>query len=230
MSNLFDPMNVLTLGLLVFAGAQVWVTLQGEKSRRHERRQDEKVRLDSQARELDLAYQTLWAEHFRLDALADAWESGDLVQMSLAGVLRPEDVLPRDWATQTTMFGRLGQEAGYLGGVAITQAHDLAREVANLNSSLEDLFAADDERSIGLKAEHVRKTVGGSRLAMLEARIRRDVRELSLLTWDAVQHSPRGDVVRELRFRDHLTSAIGKSAVAALADRAKQSDPSTGGT
>lgn len=119
MNSIFEPMNVLTFGLLVFAGAQVWVTYKGEAYRRRKRLADDAARQEAEAHELDLAYQTLWAEHFRLDALADYWDAADLVQMSLSGVLRSEDVLPRDWTTQTRMLGRLGIEAGYLGGVAI---------------------------------------------------------------------------------------------------------------
>src|SRR4051794_8730640 len=117
MVRLLEPMNVLTFGLLVFAGAQVWVTYRGEVYRRKERAADEASRTRSEEHELDLPYQALWAEHFRLDALTDHLESADLVQMSLSGVLRPEDLIPRDWSTQTRMLGRLGVEAGYLGGV-----------------------------------------------------------------------------------------------------------------
>lgn len=86
-------------------------------------------------------------------------------------------------------------------GSQLTLSHDLARQVAEFNQSLADRFTKDDERGAGLKVAYVRATVGGSRLAMYEEAIKKSVRELSLLTWDSIQHSPRGDLTRDFRFR-----------------------------
>lgn len=218
-AGILDPMNLLTFGLLVFAGVQVWVTHKAERARLAERAADEQARTEAEAKEVDLAFQTVWAEHFRLDALAASYAKADLLQMSLTGILRPEDVLPRDWATQTRMLARLGAEAGYLGGVAITLAHDLARDIHEFNQSIADLFDRNDERAIGLKVASIRTTGRGSRLAMYEERIRGQCRELATLTWDAASHSPRGDIVRTLTFRDDLASEVARKAARALVER-----------
>src|SRR5689334_12607970 len=101
----FDPMEWLTVGLLVFAGAQVWIQYRSERQQALERARD-------QEEATDRAFQYVWAEHFRLDNLADHLDRRDLIEMALLGVLKPEDVVPPDGSKLVEYMSSLSREAG----------------------------------------------------------------------------------------------------------------------
>jgi len=52
------------------------------------------------------------------------------------------------------------------------------------------------------------------------AKLRREVRELSVLLNDVAMHAPRASINRTLKFRDDMASETGRQAAAALAKRA----------
>jgi hypothetical protein len=118
-------MEWLTLGIVIFAGAQLWIQHRAELARVKERQSDVKEAGDQ-------TYQALWAEHFRLESLADQWETENILELAALGTLTPDTVLPENQADAAREFARLGVEAGYLGGVALTFAHDLSRYMRRL--------------------------------------------------------------------------------------------------
>ncbi len=220
-----DPTVLLTTGLVLFAGVQVIVMLRTESRAKVERAKDEAAERRRLEREDDIAYQTCYAEHFRLWSLGKRYRGSDLIELSLAGLLRPEDLLPRDWGLITQMLGRLSAEAGYLGATAMSLAHDGAASVATFNATIKKL--ADTSGSVDLtsRLKYVRDTPGsglGSELAKYEEKIRKSVEETALLLWDAICHSASGKRVRTLDFKDDLASEIGKKLVAELVERGKQ--------
>jgi hypothetical protein len=75
-----QPIDWLTVGLLVFAAAQVWVQARSERQRRLERRLDNDEAVDR-------AFHYVWAEHFRLEGLADDLDRRDVVELAFLGVL-----------------------------------------------------------------------------------------------------------------------------------------------
>jgi len=209
-----DDITLLTIGLVVFAAAQVIVQVRAESTRRIERQADHDE-------EVDRAFHLAWAEHFRLDALADQLKKRDLVELTILGVLRPEDVLPRDWTAMTGALSALGREAGYLGGVASTLAHDLSRQIAIYIGSVR---AFGKDAPVGTDAERVDwiRTHYGEDLAPWEKSIRDVATQLSLLMWDACIQNPRASVLRQLNFSDNVLSDFAKKAVAALVKRSKE--------
>ena len=209
-----DDVAWLTVGLMIFAGAQVWVQWRSELARRTERRlaEDEAT---------DRAFHFAWAEHFRLDSLAKRLETSDLVELTILGVLKPEDVLPGDAAKLTEALSAMGREAGFLGGVAGTLAHDTARQIAIYTGSVRSFAAELPESSVQLDSARIDwvHRVHDADIAEWAVSIRKSVRELSDLLWDAASHSPRASVERRLVFSDNMTSRVGKDAVAALSAR-----------
>lgn len=211
---------LLTIGLLLFAGMQWWVTHQAEKSRRLERESDERVRRAAADSTSDTAFQTIWAEHFRLETLATHWGKSDLVLLSALRVLRSDDLLPRDWPTLMRAFGHLSKEAGWLGSVALTLAYDTERDVATLNAIVDSFAKQYPGRSPGELAELVRS----NRKADVETLERTTVvkaTDLALIMWDAARQSARATVDRTWNFSDDLKSKFASDAVRALKIRSE---------
>jgi len=205
-------MEWLTVGLVLFAGAQVFALGRTEDQRKRERKIDRE-------RSDDLAFQLAWAEQFRIDGLADEWDRADLVSLSSMGVLNPGDVLPRDWTAVISALVSLSVESGYLGGVAITLAHDTARRIAMLNSLVADVIRKypEDTSLVDMAA-----TVRGHHpetIANLETQIRTTTRDLSRLLFDSLRQSPRADLFRQMNFREDMRSMFGQRAVLAIKER-----------
>jgi hypothetical protein len=208
----------LTVGLLIFAAMQWWVTHSAEKTRVTERAEDATAARHAEELDQYRAYQTVWAEHFRLDSLADSWQNEDLVMLSALKILRSSDLLPRDWSQIVSSLGVLGREAGFLGAVAITAAHDAEREVAALNALVASFDKQFPQASPSTLSALVRKNEPRES-DRLEATIRRLVRDLSMLLWDATVQSPRATVTRDLNFTDNLRSEFARGAVNELLRR-----------
>ena len=209
-----DDITLLTVGLVFFAAVQVIVQVRQESTRKAERAADRDETIDR-------AFHLAWAEHFRLDALADQFKKRDLVELTILGVLRPEDVLPKDWTALTEALSVLGREAGYLGGVASTLAHDLARTIAIYIGSVNAFAKGAPTLTDAERVEWIH-THYGADLTAWEASIRSVARQLSLLLWDACIQHPRAALVRQLNFADGLQSDFGKQAVAALVKRSQE--------
>lgn len=216
----------LTVGLLIFAGMQWWVTRASEQNRLAERADDAAVRQQVSEEEQDRAFQTIWAEHFRLEGLAESWERADLVHLAALGILRSSELLPRDWSTMVTALGRIGRESGFLGGVAIRLAHDVERQVAELKALVDGFARQYPQRSPNEVATLTRENANAA-CTRLEGIIRILARDLSNLVWDAARQSPRAELVRTLNFSDEMHSKFGKTAVASLQTRMVTHDPRT---
>lgn len=210
-----QPIDWLTVGLLLFAGAQVWVQARTEYQRRRERQLDADEGVDR-------AFQYVWAEHFRLEGLADELERRDLIELALLGVLRSEDALARDWSSLTEAMACLGREAGFLGGMASGLSHDVGRSIAILVSSVQSFASTLPEglppaqRVVALRQRY------GEDLAPWEDAVRNGVRELAKLVWDAANQYPRAAVARRLKFSDDLSSEFARAAVRGLQKRASE--------
>jgi hypothetical protein len=199
--------------LVIFAGVQVALQARHERRRRGEREEDR----DEKA---DRAFQYAWAEHFRLEGLADRVGREDLIEMALLGVLRPASVLPHEWGELTRAFATLSPEAGYLGGVAAALCHDVERSIGIFVGSVTALAKqAPGGFTQAQKTIWIREQFSKD-LEPWEESIRIQVRELSRLLWDACKHSPRAHVVRDLDFEDELASEFGRAAVESLEQRA----------
>jgi hypothetical protein len=205
-------MEWLTIGLVVFAGAQVWLQVRTERQRVRERAADRDEAIDR-------AFHVAWAEHFRLEGMADDLERRDLIEMAYLGVLDPKEVLPRDWAQLTDALAGLSREAGFLGGVAVALCHDVERAIAILVNSV-GAFVRDappdlreSEKVVWLRQEFDQD------LSPWEDAVRKGVTELSHLMWDAAKHNPRADLERRLESSDNLSSGFAKAAVEALVKR-----------
>jgi hypothetical protein len=221
---------MLTLGLLVFAALQWKVTekqaeLQekAEATRIGERAADQAARDAEEDRALDRDFQIAWAEHFRLEGVANMYEKEDLLELSSLNVLDSSDLLPQDWSFVLASLGRLGVEAGFLGGVAVSLAHDAERQVALLNAVVNGFRIQYPNKGPGELAAMVRQNRGGE-VKKLEERIRLLTRDLANLFWDAVSHSSRATVVRTLNFSDNMYSKLGKSAAKALQERQRAAE------
>jgi hypothetical protein len=212
-----DPTEWLTIGLMIFAGAQLWVQARTELQRRAERRADRDEAIDR-------AFQYVWAEHFRMEGLADELERRDLIEMSFLGVLRPEEVLPRDWSKLTAAMASLSREAGFLGGMAVGLCNDVERAIRILVASIESFAthgpveASPPERVKWLRHQY------GPDVAPWEAGVRKGVRELANLLWDVARHNPRIAIDRRLDFADDLRSEFARAAVKGLIRRSGQTD------
>jgi hypothetical protein len=216
---------MLTVGLLFFAGMQWWVTHRSERSRMAESSAAELAEKRRREREEDARYQLVWAEHFRLDSLADSWDDADLLELSLLGLLRPSDILTGEWSVLLQTLNQLSVEAGYLGGVARTMAYELERRVSEFNTTAQVLRETYAPLTVAQQARHVREA-HGDQIAALEKGIKFAGRELALLIWDAVQHTPAATRDRTLTFSDNLMSSTAQSSVKALAKRAAKAVPS----
>lgn len=208
-----EPMEWLTIGLVVFAGIQLWVQAGTERSRRHERdtARDEAI---------DRAFQFAWAEHFRVDGLADRLKRGDLIEMAYLDILNPTDVLPSDNGRYIEALSTMGREAGFLGGVTVSLSFEVQHSIALLNQSVK-AFArqAPAKLSEPEKVKWLRDNFGAD-VAPWETAIRKLVPEVASLMWDASIHNSRASLVRSLNFNDNLTSEFGKTAVKSLLNRA----------
>ena len=211
-----DDMSLLTVGLMVFAGTQIWVQWRNELQRRAEREADRDEYTER-------AFQLAWSEHFRLEALAEHLRRADLIELAILGVLKPEDVLPRDWTAVAQSLGSLSREAGYLGGVALAMGHDIERQIGIFVDSArafarEAPMAGDSERVAWVRAEH------GEDLEPWEKSVRELVTQLGLLYWDAASHNPRIAVEQRLDFSDDMKSSFGKAAVASVVRRSLEQE------
>ena len=212
--ELIQPMEWLTIGLVVFAGAQVWVQERTEQQRRMERRLDREESVDS-------AFHYVWAEHFRVQGLADELDRRDLVEMAVLGVLDPSEVLPRDWSGLTRAMAGLSREAGFLGGVTVGLCHDVQRSIGILSSSV---HAFAESGLAGLDRPGKVRMIHDRHEKDLEPwvkAVRTGVRELADLLWDVAQHNPRAGIRRELHFSDNLKSKVAQAAVSSLLRRSQ---------
>lgn len=211
--------NVLiTVGLLAFAGMQWWVTNQAEQATLRERAAAELVRTEKNAADADLAFHTVWAEHFRLEALADYWEENDLVLLAALDVLKPEELLPSNWSALVAALARIGPEAAFLGGVAITACHDIGREVATLNGIVSSFVKQYPQLSPPEIVSMVRKNRGDD-VKPIEQKVTSRAKDLAALMWDAARQSERADLTRSLYFKEDLVSKFARDASNALKRR-----------
>lgn len=212
---LIEPMEWLTIGLVIFAGAQIWVQVRAELQRKAERRADKEEAIDR-------AFQYVWAEHLRLEGLADELDRRDLIEMAFLGVLRSEEVLPRDWSKLIEAMASLSREAGFLGGMGVGLCNDVERAIRILVTSIES-FATHGpiEVSPPERVQWLRHRYGKD-VAQWEIGVRRGVRELANLLWDVARHNPRIALDRRLDFADDLESDFAKAAVKALLRRSGQ--------
>jgi hypothetical protein len=201
-----DDMGWLTFGLLVFAAVQAWVTHRAEVAQREQREAEEKAREAERERTLDAALQVAHAESFRMWTLTKNWREQDLVVMSAVGLLAPDRVLPTDGAKILDALAMQSYEAGYLGVLAHSLAHGTARNIAMLNS------VVDEFRHVGTGL-HLATNVRSNRPAVagLEAKIKENLAELSALLEDAMKQSTRAGVLRDLNFSGDLQSKTGRS-------------------
>jgi hypothetical protein len=214
--SVFDPMNLLTFGLLFFAGMQYWVMRSGERNRIAEREAD-------QQHDLNHAYQLLWAESWRLEAIADDWADADLVFLALSSDLNPDFVRSGDWSEQMRAYARLGLESGYLGGVALARSQELARAISRFREGIEQAAPEVQGETIGQRATRARASVSPQRLQFAEKEIQNGVRDLSLLVLDAISHSPHGTSRIELKFKDTFYSKAARAAAVAFVRRGEAS-------
>jgi hypothetical protein len=218
--ELIEPMEWLTIGLVVFAGAQVWLQERAERQRRAEKAAE-------QSDAIDRAFQFVWTEHFRLVSLRDDLRRRDLIEMAYLGVLDPKEVLPRDFGRLTEALTGLSPEAGFLGAVAIALCHDIERAMGILLKSVAALAqGAPPALTAFEKVQWLRKQFGDD-IAPWEEAVRTGVAELALLMWDAARHNPRIDLERSLQFSDNLSSGFAKAAAEALLKRSTGVTPSS---
>lgn len=207
-----SPIELLTLGLVLFAAAQVIVQVRTERLRQTERTAD----LDEA---LDQAFQYAWAEHFRFESLADVLQRSDLIELATLDLLRPEDVRLTDPVHLLRSLSMSGREAGVLGGILLGASVDVQRTVGIFVGSVK-AFARSAPASM-TEAEKVQwiRTEHGEDLEPWEKATRDLVKEIALLMWDAVKHSPRAAINRELHFSDDLSSRMAQAAVRSIVSR-----------
>jgi hypothetical protein len=208
----FAPLEWLTIGLVIFAAAQFWLQHRTERQRRTERA----VERDE---EIDRAFLYVWAEHFRLEGLADSLDKRDLVELAFLDVLQPSEVLPRDWSKLTESLAALSREAGWLGGIAIGLCHDIERSISILVSSVHAFARAGNPEHDPTTQIQLIRTFHGPELEPWEKAARTGVRELATLMWDAAKQNPRMALERQLSFSDNLESGFARRAVSALGKR-----------
>ena len=215
-------MEWLTIGLLLFAGVQVFVQHRAERTRQADRAADREERLER-------AFQYAWAEHFRLESLADAFERFDLIELALLDVLQPSTVLPNSSVEFMHALTESGREAGVLGGVALGVFTDVERTVGIFVNSVKafarEIPAGTPENE---KPQWIRDHYGED-LKPWEKSIREFTKQVSLLMWDAVSHNPKANEERSLEFADDFASDFAKSATAALVGRSKGAGKASGG-
>jgi len=204
-----DPMEWLTLGLAFFAGVQVLIMFKGEARQKAERAADEAAARRRRDEAVDIAYYTCYAEHFRLWALAKRFAASDLAQLALFGLLRPEDLLPRDWGLLTEMLGRLGPEAGSLGAMAASRTHDLAASVGVFVATVVELANRSGSDDLAGRLQYV-KDHTSEPLGEMENRLRTGAFDVAELLMDAIRHRPDMDKVRQFHFRNDLRSELGR--------------------
>jgi hypothetical protein len=118
---------------LIFAGIQAlmavatgflaWVQL------RHQRRETQ----DRQR----AAYASLYAESYRLSAWAQIWDKADLVAWVRSGLLRAEDIVPRDWGVVVQLLGQVGSGPAVVGSQAYQQLDAVLFRWRTLKNAIE---------------------------------------------------------------------------------------------
>jgi hypothetical protein len=171
---------LLTFGLLVFAGVQVWLTHKAEETRAKEEKEKEK-------RAMEEAFAVAWAEYWRLYDLARDYQSRDLVLDSGNGLLAPSDFLVADPSHLSERFGRLGRATTRLGSAAITHCAHVAGLIAAFNQEIAELT-----RKYGrvLTADEIGSVIGAKRLDTLIEEIRAEALEAALILVDALRAAP----------------------------------------
>lgn len=114
----------------------------------------------------------------------------------------------------------LSREAGFLGGMAVGLCNDVERAIRILLTSVES-FATHGPLEVTppQRVQWLRHRYGKD-LAPWEAGVRKGVRELADLLWDAARHNPRIGLDRRLDFSDDMKSEFAKAAVKSLLQRA----------
>jgi hypothetical protein len=232
--------TMIAFAAAVFTGAQAYFQhrqtadqrqlAEEEATRRRKERYDDDVRRQRvQAADQDQAYLAIWAEHFRLDSLANQWEAVDLLERALLDLLDPKAVLPDDPARLVSSAARLGQEAGFLAATAATFASDTALQIAEFNSSVKS-FTALYAQPLGVTYAEYLRQFEPVFFAEREPELKHGVRELANLWWDAANHSGAAHLDRTLRFRDDVVSEFGRAAIEALVKRGERKNGDAGGS
>ena len=197
---------------MLFAAVQAGIQIRTEELRESERAAERDERIDR-------AFQFVWAEHFRLEGLADRYEKLGLVNLASLGLLRPEDVLPRDPTNLTKACSLLGTEAGFLGGAAIGVCYDVAETIGIYLQQVNGLPPGPLNETNATRAVRIRAAYSES-LGPLEKRILIGVRDLSLFFWDVVSQNSRIRLERTMVFSDDLKSDAATAIVGGIVARA----------
>ncbi len=209
-----EPVEWLTVGLLIFAGVQSIVQIRTERTRRDERIADREERLER-------SFQYAWAEHFRFESLANAFDRFDLVELALLDVLRPTTVVPHDAGKFIEALTEAGREAGVLGGVTFGVLTDLERTVGIFVNSVK---AFSREIPPGMQ-ENAKPNGSGTITVLTWIRGERDGRELTrqvaLLNVGRGKTQSQGSRERTLRLFNEFASDLAASAVRGLLARSR---------
>ena len=195
-------LDLLTLGLLVFAAAQVTVMVRSERVRASEMKA-------SQGRQGQMDAHFVLAEQRRIDALAVRWRQSDLILDSVRGVLESGDALPHDWAPLMHALVRLGPESGLLGARAVSEGSYVPHFAALIRDAVAAATVTNGTRDPVTMAALVRQQQPAAVEA--EKALQDALEELSLGLSDALSVSPYGNVKSTLKFPSGLRSKIGRA-------------------
>lgn len=200
----FDPMEWLTIGLLVFAGVMILV----------EHRRDLRTRQKDEAaeeRDIAIAARTVHAEAFRLFQLADRFERPgfDFVQYAADGMLNPNEARLGDPSLMAQMLARLGKLPANLGVPAITLASDSAAAAADFAKiAIEEMGPRMPVQGAG--PMRFRK-YSDEQLRQMADGVIFGIRETGLLLEDALQQHPSAHATFPAEFLTEPKSGLGQS-------------------
>lgn len=196
------PTEWLTIGLVVFAGAQVWMQDRGFRKRIAERKEEEDRRIDQARTHLTI-------EWYRMRNIAAQWIHVDIATSIHFHQFNPGEILPHDRRSLVSDIARLGETPTLLAMESLLNAENAAILAKQLVVMVEQM--ANSNREI-LPDETLKTYESG--VNSLVASIHRLALEATNCLEDAVENSPVGSGQALDKLKPNPVSQMGRNLAA----------------
>jgi hypothetical protein len=213
-----QPIDWLTIGLVIFAGAQVWTQDRELRERRRQRDHEQDQRIDQARTHLTI-------EWYRMRNISQQWTKVDLMKSIQVGQFDPEEILPYDRRSLLSDIARLGETPTLLVMESCDNADD-AIKVAKRLVAMVERFTAVIRKDLPETAEKmasyrsaIDETVATARLLALEA---------TNCLEDAVANSPSGSGAALADVKPNPVSQSAQKLALAFTEQKKKDAGSQG--
>jgi hypothetical protein len=178
-----QPIDWLTIGLVIFAGAQVWTQDREFRERRLQRDREKNQRIDQARTHLTI-------EWYRMRSISQQWTKVDLAKSIQVGQFDPEEILPPDRRSLVSDIGRLGETPTLLVMESFDNADDAAKIAKRIVAMVGRFTEATRQGVLPDSAENLETYQ--STIEDLVTSIRLLALEATNCLEDAVANSPTG--------------------------------------